>query len=153
MTIVSRKPFVTQDDDKTIVDAEALSNSSTNAFEILEKTPGLIADQDGNVYLNSGTPATIQLNGREVKLNTADLASLLKSLPATSVLKIEILRSPSARYDASGTGGIVNIVLKKGIKPGTNGTFNAGYFQGKYATVFSGISMNSTGRKTNKYIS
>ncbi len=87
VVLVSRKPLVKQEDDKTIVDAEVLANSSTNAYEVLEKTPGAIVDQDGNVYLSSATPATIQINGREVKLSAADLASLLKSLPAGSVSK------------------------------------------------------------------
>jgi len=104
---------VKQEDDKTVVDATVLAESSTNAYEVLEKTPGAIVDQDGNVYLNSMTPATIQINGREVKLSTADLASLLKSLPAGSVSKVEILRNPSAKYDAASTGGILNIVFKE----------------------------------------
>ncbi len=147
--VTSRKPLVTQEDDKTIVDAEVLANSSTNAYEVLEKTPGAIVDQDGNVYLNSATPATIQVNGREVKLGAADLASLLKSLPANSIAKIEILRTPSAKYDASSSGGIVNIVLKKGIKLGTNGSFNAGYFQGKYATLSAGVNLNRSVNKIN----
>ena len=55
VTVVSRKPVIKQEDDKSVVDA-ALSNSSTNAYEVLEKTPGTIVDQDGNVYLSSLTP-------------------------------------------------------------------------------------------------
>ena len=102
-----------QEDDKTIVDPENLAASSTSGYEVLEKTPGLFVDQDGNIYLNSTTPATIYINGREQKMSTADIASLLKSLPPNSIASIEILRTPSAKYDASGGGGIVNIVLKK----------------------------------------
>ena len=153
VTIISRKPLVKQEDDKTIVDAEVLAQSSTNAYEVLEKVPGAIVDQDGNVYLNSATPATIQINGREVKLSTADLASLLKSLPANSVLKIEVLRNPSAKYDAASSGGILNIVLKKGVKIGTSGSANAGYFQGKYATETAGLNLNKSGKKINSYFS
>jgi hypothetical protein len=149
VVVTSRKPLVTQQDDKTIVDAEIMANSSTNAYEVLEKTPGAIVDQDGNVYLNSATPATIQINGREVKLSATDLASLLKSLPANSIAKIEILRTPSAKYDASSSGGIVNIVLKKGMKLGTNGSFNFAYFQGKYATVSAGFNLNKSVKKVN----
>jgi iron complex outermembrane receptor protein len=153
VVVTSRKPIVKQEDDKTIIDAEVLANSSTNAYEVLEKTPGAVVDQDGNVYLNSATPAMIQINGREVKLSAADLASLLKSLPATSVIKIEILRNPSAKYDASSTGGIVNIVLKKGVKIGTNGSVNVGFFQGKYHTISSGFNLNRSLGKTNTYLS
>ena len=56
---------------------------------------------DGNVYLSSMTPATVFINGREMKLSSADIASLLKSLPAGSVSKVGILRNPSAKYDAA----------------------------------------------------
>ena len=153
VTVIARKPLITQEEDKTIVDAEPLTQSSTNAYEVLEKIPGAVVDQDGNVYLNSANPATIQINGREVKLSAADLASLLKSLPANSVFKIEILRNPSAKYDAASSGGILNIVLKKGIKLGTNGSANIGYFQGKYATATGGFNLNKSSSKFQSYIS
>jgi hypothetical protein len=153
VTVTAKKPLIKQEDDKTIVDAEVLANSSTNAYEVLEKTPGTIVDQDGNVYLNSMTPATVYINGREMKLSSEDLASLLKSLPAASVSKIEILRNPSAKYDAASSGGIVNIVLKKGVKLGSNGSVNAGYFQGVYATETVGFNINKSSGKINSYLS
>lgn len=153
VTVVSKKPLIKQEDDKTIVDAEVLANSSTNAYEVLEKTPGAIVDQDGNVYLNSMTPATVFINGREMKLSSEDLASLLKSLPAASISKIEILRSPSAKYDAASSGGIVNIVLKKGVKLGSSGSVNAGYFQGVYGTETVGFNINKSAGKINSYLS
>ncbi len=153
VVVVSRKPVIKQEDDKTIVDAEVLANSSTNAYEVLEKTPGAVVDQDGNVYLNSSTPAMIQVNGREVKLSAADLSSLLKSLPAGSISKIEILRNPSAKYDAASTGGILNIVLKKGIKLGSSGSMNIGSFQGVYNTRFAGFNLNKSDDKVSTYLS
>ncbi len=153
VTVTSRKPLIKQEDDKTIVDAEVLANSSTNAYEVLEKTPGTIVDQDGNVYLNSATPAIIYINGREVRLSAADLTSLLKSLPAGSVSKIEILRTPSAKFDAASSGGIVNIVLKKGVKLGTNGSVDVSHFQGVYATETIGFNVNKSENKLNTYFS
>lgn len=152
VVVIAKKPLIREEDDKTIVDAEVLANSSTNAYEILEKTPGAIVDQDGNVYLNSTTPATIMINGREMKLSSADIASLLKSLPAGSVSKVEILRTPSAKYDASGSGGMVNIVLKKGVKLGTNGNVNLAYFQGVYSTKTAGFNINKGTSKINSYL-
>ena len=153
VTVVSKKPLIKQEDDKTVVDAEVLANSSTNAYEILEKTPGVIVDQDGNVYLSSTTPASVLINGREMKLSSADLASLLKSLPAGSVSKIEMLRTPSAKYDAASSGGMVNIVLKKGVKLGTNGSVNLAYFQGVYPTKTAGFNLNKGSGKINSYLS
>ena len=153
VTVTSRKPLIKQEDDKTIVDAGVLAESSTNAFEVLEKTPGAILDQDGNVYLNSATPATIYINGRELKLSASDLSSLLKSLPANSISKIEILRSPSAKYDAENSGGIVNIVLKKGVKLGTNGSVDLSHFQGVYGTESIGFNVSRNAGKLNTYLS
>lgn len=153
VTVVAKKPLIKQEDDKTIVDAAVLANSSTNAYEVLEKTPGTIVDQDGNIYLNSLTPATVFINGREMKLSSADIASLLKSLPAASVSKVEILRNPSAKYDAASSGGIINIVLKKGVKLGSSGTANIGYFQGVYSTQTAGININKSAGKITSYLS
>jgi iron complex outermembrane receptor protein len=153
VTVTSKKPLIKQEDDKTIVDATVLANSSTNAYEVLEKTPGAIVDQDGNVYLSSMSPATVFINGREMKLSSADLASLLKSLPAGAVSKIEILRNPSAKYDAASSGGIVNIVLKKGVKLGSSGSANFGYFQGVYSTLTGGVNLNKSFGKANSYFS
>lgn len=147
--ITSRKPFMRQEDDKTIIDPEPLAATSTSGYEVMEKTPGLFVDQDGNIYINSLTPAAVHINGREMKMSTADIATMLKSLPPNSIERIEILRTPSAKYDASGSGGIVNVVLKKGVKPGMTGSINAGWQQGVYGNKFAGINLsNNDGRKT-----
>ncbi len=149
VTIKAQKPLLRQEDDMTIVDPEPIANTSTSAYEIMEKTPGLFVDQDGNVYLNSATPATIYINGREQKMSTADMASMLKSLPPNSIERMEIMRTPSAKYDASGSGGVVNIVLKKGVKMGRTGSANAGFQQGRFGNQFAGVSLNnSDGNRT-----
>ena len=153
VVVTARTPLMKQEDDKTIVDAEQLAGSSTNAFEVLEKTPGAIVDQDGNVYLNSATPATIFINGREIRLSAADLANLLKNLPASSISKIEVLRNPSAKFDAASSGGIVNIVLKKGVKLGVNGSIDASHFQGVYGSQAIGFNVNNSKEKLNTYLS
>ena len=153
VTVISKKPLLKEEDDKTIVDATVLANSSTNAYEVLEKTPGAVVDQDGNVYLNSTTPATVYINGREMHMSAQDIAALLKSLPAGSISRIELLRTPSARYDASNSGGIVNVVLKKGVKTGTTGSLNARYDQGVYGTQTGGFSINKSTGNVNSYLS
>ena len=152
VVVTATRPVMRQEDDKTIVDPETLALSSTNAYEILEKTPGLFIDQDGNVYLNSTTPATIYINGREQKMSTADIAAMLKNLPPNSIASIEILRTPSSKYDASGTGGIVNVVLKKGVKIGLTGSLNVGGNQGKYGNEFVGLNLNNNNGRTTTYL-
>jgi len=153
VTVVGEKTQIRQEGEKTIIDAEPLANSSTNAYEVLEKTPGAVMDQDGNVYLNSTTPASIYINGVQMKMSVDDIASLLKSLPAASISKIEIIRTPSARYDASNSGGIINIVLKKGTEIGTSGSINVRDDQGVYNTPSAGLSLNYGFRKWRTYLS
>ncbi|GAA4407608.1 outer membrane beta-barrel family protein [Nibrella viscosa] len=152
VAVTAAKPLVTQEDDKTIVDPEPIANTSTSAYEIMEKSPGVFLDPDGNVYLSSTTPATIYINGREQKMSAADIASMLKSLPPNSIAKIEIMRTPSARYDAAGSGGIVNIVLKKGVKIGLTGSANAGFNQGRFGNQFAGINLNNSQNGRTAYL-
>jgi len=152
VVVTATKPIMRQEDDKTVVDPEPIAAASTNAYEILEKTPGLFVDQDGNVYLSSMSPAKIYINGREMKMSTADVATMLKNLPPNAISKIEILRTPSAKYDASGTGGIVNIVLRKGVKLGMTGSVTAGLQQGDYGNQFVGFNLNNNTGKKNSYI-
>jgi hypothetical protein len=153
VTVTSKTPLIKQEDDKTIVDPEPLAAASTNAYEILEKTPGIFVDQDGNVYISSMTPAAVYINGREMKMSTADIATMLKNLPPNAVSKIEILRTPSAKYDASGTtGGIINIVLKKGVKLGMTGSVTAGLQQGDYGNQFLSFNLNNNNGRKSSFI-
>ena len=152
VVVTARKPLMRQDDDKTIVDPENLASASTNAYEVMEKIPGLFVDQDGNIYISSTTPARVYINGREQRMSTTDIATLLKSLPPGSIASIEIMRTPSAKYDASSSGGIVNVILKKGIKIGLTGSATAGLNQGVYGNQFVGINMNNSNGKNTSYL-
>jgi hypothetical protein len=152
VVVTSNKPLIRQEDDKSVVDPEPLAAASTNAYETMEKIPGIFIDQDGNIYLNGLSPAGIQINGRELRMSASDMATLLKSLPPSSIQKIELVRTPSAKYDASGGGGVVNIILKKGIKIGLNGSVNTGMNQGVYGNQFLGLTLNNTTDKYNSYL-
>ena len=152
VTVTARKPLMRQEDDMTIVDPAPIADISTNAYDLMEKTPGLFLDQDGNVYISSATPATIYINGREQKLSAADLATLLKSLPPNSIERMEIMRTPSAKYDASGSGGAVNIVLKKGVKLGRTGSISGNMNQGRFGNQGLGISLNNSDGSRSTYL-
>jgi iron complex outermembrane receptor protein len=152
VTVTATRPLITQEDDKTIVDPEPIAAASTNAYEILEKTPGIFVDQDGNVYLSSMTPASIYINGREMKMSTADIATMLKNLPPNAISKIEVMRTPSAKYDASTTGGVINIILKKGVKLGLTGSITGGLQQGNYGNQFLSFNLNNNGDNKRSYI-
>lgn len=152
VVVTGPKPLIQQEDDKTVVDPEPIANSSTSAMEVMEKIPGIFVDSDGNIYLSSTTPATVYINGREQKLSAADIASLLKNLPPSSIAKIEILRTPSARFDASGSGGVVNVVLKKGVKIGVTGSINAGVNQGRFGNQLLGVTVNNNNENKTSYV-
>jgi len=152
VVVKSNKALIRQEDDKSVVDPEPLAASSTNAYETVEKVPGIFIDQDGNIYLNGLSPAGVQINGRDLKMSTADVAILLKSLPPNAIQKIELIRTPSAKYDASGGGGLVNIVLMKGVKLGVSGSVNSGFAQGKYGNQFIGFNLNNNNDKLSSYI-
>ena len=152
VVVQSSKPLIRQEDDKSVVDPEPLAASSTNAFETVEKIPGIFVDQDGNIYLNGLSPAAVQINGRDLKMSSSDIAILLKSLPPNAIQKIELIRTPSAKYDASGGGGVVNVVLMKGIKLGLNGSLNSGFAQGLYGNQFIGFNLANNNDKLSSYV-
>jgi iron complex outermembrane receptor protein len=146
------RPLMRQEDDKTIIDPQSLVESSSSGFEVIEKTPGLFIDQDGNIYISSTTPAMVYINGRQMKLGASDIASLLKSLPPNAIEKIEILRTPSAKYEASSSGGVVNVVLKKGVKIGLTGQVYAGMQQGRYGNQYIGGNLSNQSGATTTYL-
>ena len=152
VVVKSSKALMRQEDDKSVVDPEPLAASSTNAYETVEKVPGIFIDQDGNIYLNGLSPAGVQINGRDLKMSAADIAILLKSLPPNAIQKIELIRTPSAKYDASGGGGLVNIILMKGVKIGINGSVNTGFSQGVYGNQFIGFNLNNNNDKLSSYV-
>ena len=152
VVVKSSKPLIRQEDDKSVVDPEPLAASSTNAFETVEKIPGIFVDQDGNIYLNGLSPAAVQINGRDLRMSASDIAILLKSLPPNAIQKIELIRTPSAKYDASGGGGVVNVVLMKGIKLGLNGSINSGFAQGVYGNQFIGFNLANNNDKLTSYV-
>lgn len=152
VTVSAARPHIRQEDDKMIIDPEPLAAISTNTLEILESTPGLFVDPDGGVYLSSATPATILINGREQKMSNQDINTVLRSLPPGSVQQIEVIRTPSARFQASSSGGIINIVLKRGFRLGRFGSATAGLNQGFYGNQFAGFTLNNGGAQTSTYI-
>lgn len=152
VTVTAKRPLIRQEDDKMIIDPEPIANSSTSTLEVLEKTPGIFVDQEGGIFLNSATPAVIYINGREQRMSARDIATILQSLPPGSVQKIEVLRTPSTKYDAASSGGIINVVLKKGVRIGRTGSLNMGMNQGVYGNQFIGINLNDSGGKGAYYI-
>ncbi len=152
VTVAAKSPLIRQEGDKMIIDPESLANISANTLEVLESVPGMYVDQDGGIFLNSATPAKVYINGREQKMSNQDISTILQSLPPGSVQKIEVMRTPSTKYDASSSGGIINIVLKKGVRIGRFGSATAGMNQGVYGNRDLGFTINDSGDKSTGYI-
>ncbi len=123
VTVTAKKPFIETKIDKTIVNVDASPTSAgATALEVLEKSPGISVDNDGNISLRGKAGVIIMMDGKQTFLSGADLANLLRNTPASALDQIEIMTNPSAKYDAAGNSGIINIKTKKGRAGGFNGS-------------------------------
>lgn len=122
VSVVSTKPLYSNSIDRKVYDvSQDILAKSGSASEVLSNVPLVQVDIDGNISLRNST-AMILINGKVSPLMGANAAAALQQLPANSIEKIEVITNPSAKYKPDGTGGIINIVLKKNIKRGLNGT-------------------------------
>lgn len=152
VTVTSKKPIVEVKADKMILNVEGTINSvGSDALELLRKAPGVTIDKDDNVSLSGKNGVQIYIDGKPSPLSGADLTAFLKNLQSSQVEAIEIITNPSAKYDAAGNAGIINIRLKKNKSFGTNGSVNAGYAIGVYPKYNGGISLNNRGKKINLF--
>lgn len=127
VTVTAQKPFIEQKLDRTVVNVEASpSNAGATALEVLEKSPGVSVDNDGNISLKGKQGVIIMMDGKPTYLSGADLANVLRNLPASALDQIEIMTNPSAKYDASGNSGVINIKTKKSKTKGSNGSITVG---------------------------
>ncbi len=150
VTVVSSKPMVEVKADKTILNVEGTINAvGSNALELLRKSPGVMLDKDENISLAGKNGVQVYIDGRPNPLAGADLATYLKTLQSSQVESIELITNPSAKYDAAGNAGIINIRLKKNKSLGANGSVNAGWNIGTYAKYNAGGSLNYRNKKVN----
>jgi hypothetical protein len=144
------KPFIEKRLDKTIVNVENSALAAGNStMELIERSPSVIVDKDGNITLRGKSGVRIMIDGKITYLTGLDLANYLKNLPADQISQLEIMANPSSKYDAAGTGGIINIKLKKNINFGVNGSINGTLAQGIYLRESAGINLNYRKNKWN----
>ncbi|MBC7937757.1 MAG: TonB-dependent receptor [Rhizobacter sp.] len=152
VVVTAKKPIVEIKADKTILNVEGTINSvGTDALELLRKAPGVMVDKDDNLSLSGKNGVRVYIDGKPSPLAGADLADYLKSMQSSNVEAIEIITNPSAKYDAAGNAGIINIRLKKNKSLGTNGSVNAGWGIGKFPKYNAGINLNNRGKKLNVF--
>jgi outer membrane receptor protein involved in Fe transport len=106
-----------------------LANAGGNASDILMNLPSVAVDPDGNVRLRGSANVRILIDGKPSGLVSFKGSAGLRQLPANMVERVEVITNPSARYEAEGMAGVINIILKKDSKQGFNGSFEviAGY--------------------------
>lgn len=152
VTVSATKPLIEQKIDRMVVNVEAfVSNTGANALEVLEKTPGVQVDKDGNISLKGKQGVVVMLDGRPAYLSGAELANLLKGMQASQLDQIEVMTNPPAKYDAAGNSGIINIKTKKNKQKGFNGSLSAGYSQGIYPKTNENLSLNYRNGKVNLF--
>lgn len=152
VVVNNKKQLVQMQADKIILNVQNdVVASGGTVFEVLQKAPGVSISNDEVINLAGKAGVNILIDGRPTQMSAKDLASYLKATPASLVDKIEIIMNPSAKYDAQGNAGIINIRMKKNITRGTNGNISTSYTQSNHPNYnFSG-NLNRRQGKWNAY--
>ncbi len=141
--VVANKPLLDVRHDRTIVNVDQLlSAQGGSAFDLLKQSPGLTMNQDGAISIRGKQNVLVQIDGRQTFMTGADLTEYLRGLSADQLDQIEIITQPSAKYDAAGTGGIINLKTKKGQQQGINTKVTLGARQGRYFNSGNNIDVN-----------
>lgn len=138
--IKDRAPLLEQKSDRLIVNVENnITNTGGNLLDVMKKVPGMLVVNDRLSLAGSGSP-TILLNGKSTQY--MDVESLLKDMPGDNIKKVEIIHQPGAEFEATGTGPIINIIMKKNSLFGTNGSFNVGVGKGRLWDYNTGLNLS-----------
>ncbi len=152
VTLTAKKPLIEQKLDRMVVNVEAsVTNVGASAMEVLEKSPGVSVDKDGNISLKGKQGVQVYIDGRPSYLGGNDLANLLRNMNANQLEQIEIMTNPPAKYDAAGNSGIINIKTKKTKQFGYNGSLSSTWSQGRYAKVSESFNFNYRKNKVNLF--
>jgi hypothetical protein len=149
--VTAKKPLIETDIDKTVVNVEAMISAATsNTLEVLEKTPGITVDVNGEISLNGRSGVLVLIEGRPTYMSGQDLAGYLRSLPGGSLDKIELMSNPPAKYDAAGSA-VINIRLKRNKTQGYTGSTTLNYSQGFIGRSYNSLNLNYLNKKVNLF--
>ena len=155
LEVKAKKPLIERQMDKLVVNVSASPLAAgSNGNDILRRAPGVRIDKDGNITVN-GKGVEIWIDGKPSYMSGQQLKAMLDGTDGNTIEKIEIISNPSAKYDASGQGGIINIKLKRNMMKGLNGMLSAAY-GGMYfgdvnrwlSTEYASLNLNYRGEKT-----
>jgi len=143
VTVTTQRDLIENRIDKMVFNAEKDITSQVGAAtDVLRKVPQISVDVDGNVELRGSQNVRVLINGKPSTILATSLADALQSIPANQIKSIEVITNPSAKYDAEGTAGIINIILKKSTAKGVNGNINT-----SVGTRFENGTLNLTARR------
>lgn len=152
VTVTGKKQLVERKQGKTIINIDAaVTNAGTTVLEVLEKSPGVMVDKNGGISLQGKASVLVMIDDKPTYLSGTELSNLLGSMSSTQVNQIELITSPSAKYDASGNAGIINIKTKKNKQEGFNGTFTTNLGHGKYLKNNNSLMLNYRKGKINTF--
>jgi iron complex outermembrane recepter protein len=150
VVVTSKKPMIEVKAGKTIVNVDASStNAGATVLDVLEKSPGISVDKDGNISLKGKQGVVVMIDKRPTYMSAQDLTNMLKTMPAGQLEQIEIISQPGSSFDAAGNAGIINLKLKKNKAKGSNGSVTAGLTQGFYLRNNQGFTYNYKNKKVN----
>ena len=143
VVVKAARPLVEVQPDRTVFNVDGSINANgSDALELLRKAPGVVVDNNESVLLQGKNGVRIYIDDKPSPLSANDLASFLKTLQSSEIDAIEIITNPSAKYDAEGNAGIINIRLKKDKNLGTNGSLTTSFRQGITPKTNNSISLN-----------
>lgn len=152
VVVTSTKPLIEVKADKTVFNVESsISSAGADGWEVLRKAPGVMIDNNDNLQLRGKAGVLVQIDGKTSYLSPAELANFLRSLNASDIEAIEVITNPSARYEASGNSGIINIVMKKNKGLGTNGSLTISGAYGRQYRANSSLNLNHRNSNYNLY--
>jgi iron complex outermembrane receptor protein len=152
VTLTSRKPFIQKLNDRIVVNVEnSIVSAGSSAMDVLERSPGVNVDQNDVISLRGRSGVIIMIDGKPTAMSGADLTNYLKGLPSAAIERIDLITNPSAKYDAAGNAGIIDIRMKKDQRLGLNGSFTTGYGQGVYPKTNAGGTFNYRNKKVNVF--
>lgn len=135
VVVRSEKQLIQQKPEGLIVNVEnSLMTKGSSALQVLERSPGVVINhRDNSIELNGKSGVMVMLNGKPIRMSIEQVVSLLDGMSGDDIATIELLTTPPSRYDAEGSAGVINIVVKKNRRQGTNGSVSltAGYGYGE----------------------
>ncbi|TKB98965.1 TonB-dependent receptor domain-containing protein [Pedobacter cryophilus] len=152
VVVKSITPILQVKTDRVLLNVDAMANSAgLNGLDLLRQAPGVSVDGQENIKMNGKSGVQILLDGRLQTLSSQQITSLLKGLDAANIKTIEIIANPSAKYDAAGNAGIINIIFKKSNQNGTNGSYSLGYQQMDHYRQNAAFNINTKSNKLNAF--